>query len=90
MRYKEVFYHPLRLRRRGTEIIPQRRKCKCGVYFVHGNTVAKINATVSWRGKQPERGEVLFVVPSPLSPGITPCLRGKSFPFCCVPVNMPY
>jgi hypothetical protein len=30
---------------RGTET--QRRKYKCGVYFVHGNTVAKINATVS-------------------------------------------
>jgi hypothetical protein len=36
----------------------EKKKYKCSVYFVHGNTVAKKNATVSWRGKQPEGGEV--------------------------------
>jgi hypothetical protein len=34
-------------------------KRKCGVYFVHGNTVAIINATVSWR--KAERGRRSFV-----------------------------
>jgi hypothetical protein len=38
-----------------------RRKSKCGVYFVHGNTVAKINATVSWRKiKRGRRGFVCY------------------------------
>jgi hypothetical protein len=87
-----------------------------------GQARIKNAATVSWRGKQPEGGEVLCVVPSPLSLSIpprevlrdffkwctrhlekslniffsfcflsvSPCLRGKSFPFCCGPVNKPY
>jgi len=29
----------------------KKEKYKCRVYFAHGNTVAKINATVSWSGK---------------------------------------
>jgi len=44
------------------------RESKCGVYFVHRNTVAKINATVSWRSIS--RGKSYRN--APLSPGITP------------------
>jgi hypothetical protein len=46
--------------------LPQRRtgdtekKIQCGVYFAHGNTVAKINATLL--GGRPEREERVCVL----------------------------
>jgi len=43
------------LRHRGTE-----KKIQCGVYFVHGNTVDEINATLL--GGKPEREERFCVL----------------------------
>ena len=63
-------YHPLRLRHRDTE--KKKQKCKCFAYFPEAEyRFRKIRETLL-EGIQGGGGEVLFVVPSPLSSEITP------------------
>ncbi len=52
MKAKKKIYH-------GDTETHQREKIQCGVYLVHGNTVAKINATLL--GGRPEREEMRCV-----------------------------